>query len=326
MTLDPAVAAVRGAIRPHARSLDDKGGPLLVACSGGADSLALLSAAIFEVADRPVIGVTVDHGLQDDSAAHAARVVEQMESLGAGESVAVRIRVEERGNGPEAAAREARYAVLSELAARFAASAVLLGHTRDDQAETVLMGLARGSGGRSIAGMRPAFEVFRRPLLGLTRAETEAACVAQGIGWWVDPHNLDPRFLRARIRNEVMPMLERELGPGVSAALARTGQQVALDVAALDAVAEQAMGDYIAPDGFAVERLRELPPAVRSRVLRLSALAAGCPPGELFAVHIDALEAQVSNRAHLPKSIQLPGHITAIRSGKSLRFMRGRRD
>lgn len=320
MTLAPAVAAVRSAVRPHARSLESTGGPLLVACSGGADSLALLSAAIFEVADRPVIGVTVDHGLQDDSAAHAARVVEQMATLGAGETVAVRVRVEERGNGPEAAAREARYAVLSEVAARFAASAVLLGHTRDDQAETVLMGLARGSGGRSIAGMRPAFEVFRRPLLAVTRAQTEAACAAEGIDWWVDPHNLDSRFLRARIRNEVMPMLERGLGPGVSAALARTGEQIARDVAALDALAEQAMRDHVTPDGVAVERLLELPAAVRSRLLRLAALAAGCPTGELFAVHIDALEAQVWNRTHLPKQIQLPGRVTAVRSADRLRF------
>lgn len=326
MTLDPAVAAVRSAVRPHVGSDRATSGPLLVACSGGADSLALLSATIFEASDRPVIGVTVDHGLQLDSAAHANHVVEQMAGLGADETVAVRVRVEERGNGPEAAAREARYAVLSEVAARFAAGAVLLGHTQDDQAETVLMGLARGSGGRSIAGMRSAFEVFRRPLLEITRAQTEAACLAEGIGWWVDPHNLDPRFLRARIRNDVMPMLERELGPGVSAALARTGEQIAADVAALDGLAEEAMSDYAVADGFEVKRLLEQPRAVRSRMLRLAALAAGCPPGELFAVHVDALERQLANTTHLPKSIQLPGHITAIRSGKSLRFVRGRRD
>lgn len=320
MTLDPAVAAVRSAVRGHARSDDSPARPLLVACSGGADSLALLSAAIFEAVARPVVGVTVDHGLQEDSAAHAARVVEQMAGLGADETVAVRVHVEECGNGPEAAAREARYAVLAEVAGRFAASAVLLGHTRDDQAETVLMGLARGSGGRSIAGMRSAFEVFRRPLLGLTRAQTEAACAAEGIGWWVDPHNSDPRFLRARIRNDVMPMLERELGPGVSAALARTGEQVAVDVAALDALADAEMSDYVVADGFEVKRLLERPTAVRSRMLRLAALAAGCPPGELFAVHIGALEVQVWNRTHLPKQIQLPGRVTALRCEDRLRF------
>jgi len=326
MTLHPAVAAVRSAVRPHVGSDPATTGPLLVACSGGADSLALLSATIFEARARPVIGVTVDHGLQADSAAQATRVVEQMARLGATETVAVRVRVEERGNGPEAAAREARYAVLSEVAVRFAAGAVLLGHTQDDQAETVLMGLARGSGGRSIAGMRSAFEVFRRPLLEITRAQTEAACLAEGIDWWVDPHNLDPRFLRARIRNDVMPMLERELGPGVSGALARTGEQVAVDVAALDGLAEQAMSDYVVADGFQVKRLSEQPTALRSRMLRLAALAAGCPPGELFAVHIDALDRQVANTAHLPKSIQLPGHVTAIRAGQTLRFVRGGRE
>lgn len=320
MTLDPAVAAVRAAVRPHARSDGALASPLLIACSGGADSLALLAAAIFEAADRPVIGVTVDHGLQQDSTAHAAHVVEQMARLGAAETVAVRVRVDERGNGPEAAAREARYAVLTEVAGRFAAGAVLLGHTRDDQAETVLMGLARGSGGRSISGMRPAFEVFRRPLLGITRAQTEAACLAEGIDWWVDPHNLDPRFLRARIRNDVMPLLERELGPGLAAALARTGEQVSWDVAALDAIAEAAMGDYDSTTGFTLGQLLDRPVAVRTRMLRLAALAAGCPPGELFAVHIDALEGQVRNRTHLPKQIQLPGRVRAVRSADRLRF------
>lgn len=321
MTLDPAVAAVRNAVRPLARAEESAGDALLIACSGGADSLALLAAAVFEAKDRPVIGVTVDHGLQEDSAAHADRVVDQMAALGADETVSVRVRVEPQGRGIEAAAREARYAVLGEVAIRFAAYAVLLGHTRDDQAETVLMGLARGSGGRSITGMRSAFEVFVRPLLALTRAQTEAACLAQGITWWVDPHNLDPRFLRARIRHDVMPMLERELGPGVAAALARTGEQVGLDVAALDAYAGAAMTGYEAAIGLTLAQLHKQPIAVRTRMLRLASLAAGCPPGELFAVHIDALESQVWNRTHLPKEIQLPGRVTAIRSMDRLLFV-----
>lgn len=299
--------------------------PVLVACSGGADSLALLAATV-AVASGPVIGVTVDHGLQDGSAAQANAVVGQMAGLGATETVSVRVHVDGDGRGIEAAARDARYAVLAEVAARFNSQVVLLGHTFDDQAETVLLGLTRGSGGRSLAGMRPSFEVFRRPLLSITRAQTEAACRALGITWWEDPHNEDPRFTRSRIRHVVLPMLEQELGPGVAAALVRTADQVRRDGQALDVLAGQEMEQYDARHGLDVAPLSRLDPAIRTRVLRLAALEAGCPPGELFAVHIDALERQVANTTHLPKSIQLPGHITAIRAGATLRFIREARD
>jgi tRNA(Ile)-lysidine synthase len=323
MSLDPAVAAVRLAVR---RTLLDVGDhPVVVACSGGADSLALLAAAVFEARARPwrVIGVTVDHGLQDGSADHAARVVAQMARLGADETGSCRVEVVAEGQGPESAAREARYAVLEEIAARLGSEVVLLGHTRDDQAETALLGLTRGSGGRSIAGMRRAFGVFRRPLLDVSRAQTEAACAAEGIDFWSDPHNEDPRFTRARVRRTVLPMLERELGPGVAETLARTAEQLRPDMEALDRFAERALADHHdAAAGFDVRAIGSLEPAVRTRMLRLAALRAGCPASELFAVHVDALERQVHNRDQLPKEIQLPGHVTAVREGHHLRFRR----
>ncbi|HSV41209.1 MAG TPA: tRNA lysidine(34) synthetase TilS, partial [Nocardioidaceae bacterium] len=167
---DPAVAAVRLAVR---RCLSDEA-RVVVACSGGADSLALLAATVFEArkSGAYVVGATVDHGLQDGSAAHAERVVAQMAALGAHETVSARVSVESSGQGLEAAARDARYAVLEGVAEQFDADLVLLGHTLDDQAETVLMGLTRGSGGRSIGGMRRSFDRYRRPLLDLTRAQT----------------------------------------------------------------------------------------------------------------------------------------------------------
>lgn len=321
MSLDADVAAVRLAVR---RVLADLGeAPVVVACSGGADSLALLAAAVFEARDLTarVIGVTVDHGLQEGSAAHAERVVAQMALLGVDETGSVRVSVEADGHGPEAAAREARYAVLEEIAGRLGASTVLLGHTLDDQAETVLLGLTRGSGGRSIAGMRPGFGVFRRPLLDLRRARTEGACRAEGIAFWSDPHNEDPRFTRARVRRTVLPLLEQELGPGIAETLARTGLQLGADLEALDALAARALDEHHDEErGFDVRELALLEPAVRTRVLRQAALRAGCPPSELFAVHVEALERQVANRTHLPKQVQLPGHVTAYRQGDHLRF------
>ena len=344
MSLDPAVAAVRLAVRRRLHVVGDgQGGhwvretnAVVVACSGGADSLALLAATVFELRRAPVrvIGAIVDHGLQDDSAAHTARVVEQMGSLGVDETVSARVQVDVGGRGVEAAAREARYAVLGQVAERFGAERVLLGHTLDDQAETVLLGLSRGSGGRSIAGMRERFDdsvdaqphdtwttSFLRPLLDVRRAQTEAACRAEGIDFWVDPHNADPRFTRSRVRHTVLPLLERELGPGVTETLARTAEQLRPDMELLDEMAAAALVEHHdATAGFDVGAIETLPQPIRTRMLRLAALQAGAPASELFAVHVDALEEQVFNRTHLPKQIQLPGHVTAVRSGDHLRF------
>ncbi|HYO40539.1 MAG TPA: tRNA lysidine(34) synthetase TilS [Nocardioidaceae bacterium] len=331
MSLDPAVAAVRRAVRP---CLPGHGQVVLVACSGGADSLALLAAAVHEGrrADVRVVGVTVDHGLQDGSAEHAERVVTQMAGLGADETVAVRVRVESRRQGPEAAARQARYAVLEQVAQRFGEAAgfhvpanVLLGHTLDDQAETVLLGLTRGSGGRSLAGMRRGFDCFVRPLLEVTRTQTEAACRADDIEWWDDPHNHDPRFTRSRVRQRVLPVLEEELGPGVAAALARTADLLRTDSWTLDEIAERAYRDLPQVDGgYPTARLESMLGGVSSRVVRLLLLDAGCPPSELFRVHVSAVEALTEGTAgdHVSKQVQLPGHVTAYREGNLLRFRR----
>jgi tRNA(Ile)-lysidine synthase len=313
---DPAVAAVRLAVR----RLEVDPGPVVVACSGGADSLALLAATVFESrkAGWHVVGATVDHGLQDGSDSHAAHVVEQMAALGAHETLSARVRVEAHGQGVEAAAREARYAVLGEVASRVGSHVVLLGHTLDDQAETVLLGLTRGSGGRSIAGMRRSFEVYRRPLLDITRAETEAACRAEGIEFWTDPHNADPRFTRSRVRHTVLPMLEQELGPGVATTLARTADQLREDTEALDAYAERAHRETTTSGALEWRALHDQYLAVASRVLRREALRAGAPADELFRVHVQALVGLVDGS--VKGDVQLPGHLTAYRDGDYLKF------
>lgn len=337
MALHPSVAAVRSVVRRCLADLD-AGATVLVACSGGADSLALLSAAVFEGQKEGlrVVGVTVDHQLQDGSAERAQHVADQMRALGADDTLVATVTVSATGLGPEAAAREARYQVLEQLAERYAAERVLLGHTLDDQAETVLMGLTRGAGLRSLAGMRRGFDRFARPLLDVTRADTETACLAGGIEWWSDPHNEDPRFTRSRIRHRVLPVLEAELGPGVGAALARTAEMVRSDVEALDRIAQQwydehrlgagtgsAAGSGSAGGGVAVEvaALAALDEAIRLRVLRLAALDAGCPPGELFRVHVLGIDELVMAYRGQTR-VELPGHVQATRSGNLLRLLR----
>jgi tRNA(Ile)-lysidine synthase len=320
MSLHPSVAAVRVAVRRTLAELvaERAGGApapdasVLVACSGGPDSLALLSATVFEARKLGlrVIGVTVDHGLQEDSAAHTARVVAQMAELGADETAAARVEVRGGSRGPEAAAREARYAVLDQMVQHFGAVGVLLGHTLDDQAETVLLGLARGSGGRSLAGMRRSFDHYRRPLLDVTRTDTVTACQVEGIEYWNDPHNIDPAYARVRVRRKVLPVLEDELGPGVTGALARTADQLRVDMELLDHLARSAYDELQDPAGLAVKALADLPTAIRHRVLRLAALEAGAVAAELFHVHVVALGQLVSTRAG-GGEVQLPGHVTA---------------
>ena len=322
MTLDPSVAAVRIAVRRTLAEAATSGDPVLVACSGGADSLALLAATVFEArADAlRVIGVTVDHGLQEGSADHASRVVAQMAQLGADETATISVTVDPGGHGIEAAAREARYAALAQIADHFHARVVLLGHTLDDQAETVLLGLARGSGARSLAGMRRSIDgLFFRPLLEVTRAQTEAACAAEGIATWTDPHNDDPRFTRSRVRHDVMPVLERELGPGVAASLARTADQLRCDADLLDDLAEQALETARRPDGLSVAALEGQHAAIRTRVLRLAALRAGALPAELFHSHVLAMDRLVTDW-HGQKWVDRPGHLRAHRRGDVLAF------
>ncbi len=313
----PAVAAVRLAVRRALADLDP-GSRLLVACSGGADSLALLAATVFE-ARKPahtVIGVTVDHRLQPGSTEHAYAVVEQMRALGA-EAYAVAVEVGTTG-GPEAAARTARYQALDDAADHHRAEAILLGHTRDDQAETVLLGLARGSGARSLSGMAPRQGRYRRPLLDLTREDTRAACAAEQLTPWDDPHNADPAFTRVRVRTNVLPVLERELGPGVAEALARTARLLRDDADALDALADEARAKATRPGGgLDPEVLRHEPGAIRRRVLRRTALDAGCPGTELFAVHVDAMDTLVTDWRG-QAGVDLPGGRRLRRQGGSL--------
>ena len=314
-----AVAEVRNAVRACVSDLA-AGDLVLAACSGGADSLALAAALAF-VAPRAGLrggGVTVDHGLQPGSAERAAEVSALLGGLGLDpvRAVTVRVAAPGPGGGPEAAARTARYAALDGAATECGAAAVLLGHTLDDQAETVLLGLARGSGGRSLAGMPARRGAYRRPLLAVRRATTSAACAELGLAPWQDPHNRDFRFARARVRHQAMPALEEALGPGVAEALARTASQLRADAECLDdlAFAESAQlrGSCSDPAGLAAGWLAELPAAIRTRVLRDAAIMAGCPHGALTARHVERIGALVTGW-HGQRWVDLPGGVRAWR-------------
>jgi tRNA(Ile)-lysidine synthase len=322
--LDPAVADVRRAVREALADLEP-GETVLVACSGGPDSMALAAAARFEsrAAGYTVGAVVVDHRLQADSARVSQEVADRLAGLGIAAVHVVPVDVAGHDGGPEAAARAARYGALAEVARTADARCVLLGHTRDDQAETVLLGLARGSGARSLSGMPPVSGLYRRPLLDLPRTSTEQACTAEGLTVWHDPHNDDSGFARVRARRRVLPVLEAELGPGVTEALARTGRLLRDDADALDTLAAAAREDCRAEGGHGldVDRLAGLLPALRRRVLRAAALEAGCPATDLTAGHVDAVEALVV-RWRGQRGADLPGSVRAVRAGGTLRLAR----
>lgn len=278
-SLDPAIAEIRRAVRTALGELAD-GATVVVALSGGADSLALAAAVAFEA---PKLGirataVTVDHGLQAGSDAVAARAAQHATALGL-EAQVVRVDVDAASvDGPESAARDARYRALRDAASEIGARAVLLGHTLDDQAETVLLGLSRGAGAASLQGMAPAREdddglIWARPLLAVRRATTRAFCEASALDAWDDPHNLDPRFARVRVRGSVLPVLEAEIGPGIAEALARTAEQLREDAEAFDEMIHETIEDIVehaeAGISVSVAALAANPAALRNRVIRL---------------------------------------------------------
>jgi tRNA(Ile)-lysidine synthase len=246
---------------------------VLVGLSGGADSLALAAATAFEGprAGFRVGAVIVDHGLQDASAAIAEVAAAQARALGLDPVIVTRVEVGTEG-GPEAAARAARYAAFEDARRETGATAILLAHTLDDQAESVLLGLARGSGSASARGMAAENGVYLRPLLGIRRSTTEACCTDSGLTWWNDPQNADRAYARVRIRRDLLPALERDLGPGFAEALARTAEQLREDSEALDHMAEEVLEELVELEeaglSVGVAVLAANPPALRQRIIR----------------------------------------------------------
>lgn len=332
--LTPAMADVRRAVRealdaalpgamqsarrdpscgaPGGWVISDDAPLVLVALSGGPDSLALAVALGLEQGKCGVRAgaVIVDHGLQEGSAEIAERAAEQARAAGLNPVVVRRVAVAPTGAGPESDARTARYAAFTEVARETQAAAVLVGHTLDDQAETVLLGLGRGSGARSLAGMRAVTErgalLIVRPLLAVRRDIVHQSLTDQGIEPWADPHNADVAYARVRARTLVLPVLEKELGPGVAEALARTATQLTDDADYLDALAADTLQSAVASSGtLSTEILAPLHPAIRIRCLRLW-LARELDLNKLSAAHLAAVDELVM-AWHGQAGIDVPG-------------------
>ncbi|MCK0093070.1 tRNA lysidine(34) synthetase TilS [Rhodococcus sp. F64268] len=285
----PAIHEIRLAVR--AWLTEHNVTTVVVGLSGGADSAALTAAAVAEA--HAVHAVVVDHRLQAGSDVVAARAVEFAESVGCASAQLRAVDVAGPG-GLEAAARRARYGALDDARC---GNPVLLGHTLDDQAETVLLGLGRGSGLRSIRGMASFDDPWGRPLLGVRRDTTRLACQELGYDPYEDPHNSDPRFTRVRLRSEVLPLLEDALGGGVAAALARTAAQLREDGEALDAAAASVLSDALGQPGASAGEqqldtatLASAPPAVGRRAVRawLIEMGVSSPPDRTLRA-VDAL-------------------------------------
>jgi tRNA(Ile)-lysidine synthase len=264
-------------------------------------------------------GVTVDHQLQSQSSVQAEKVVAALSKIGIQKTHVIKVDVDIT-DGLEASARRARYAALDACTEKTAALFILLGHTRDDQSESVLLGLARGSGARSLSAMAMRNGKYVRPLLAITREETLAACAEAQLDPWDDPHNADKTFTRVRVRHDVIPNLEKNLGPGISAALARTASLLRDDADALDQLADEEFAAH-EPLSLDINRLEKLPKAIRTRVLRMAIYAAGAPSGSLSADHIAPIEAFITDwRGQGPSD--LPGGVRVSRISGRLSLSR----
>lgn len=310
--------SIRAAVRADLDQLAP-GDLVLVACSGGADSMGLAVALLEESAAFAIrVGViSIDHGLQPGSQERAHALVERLKERGAQPAEAISVQVDDQG-GLEAAARTARYQALDLAAQRHNASAIYLGHTSSDQAETVLLGLTRGSGARSLSGMARINGRYRRPLLHLTREQVRQEVAAEGIEFWDDPHNDDPRFSRVRTR-QLLSDVEKDLGPGIESALVRSAALLRDDADALDGWAEEVLLKVASQHEVDLTQLMLYPRAIRTRVIKRFLANAGLPAVSFD--HISSVEALASQwRGQGP--VALPGDVDARRDGGVLRLER----
>ena len=318
--LSPSQGLVRLAVRNTLTTNTKPGQKLLVAVSGGADSLALAAAAQFEAKKLglKIAAAVIDHGLQEVSAKVAALSAKRLEQIGFEEVIVKKVRVGKSG-GPEAAARTARYSALETIRQQTKSHFIVLGHTASDQAETVLLGLVRGSGAKSLSGMSEKAGYLLRPLLGIDRATTEAFCKDSGIKYWLDPQNKDEKYLRVVIRKQVLPLLEKLLGGSVAKSLIRTADQLREDDQHLDAQAQRSFKNNAKVSGsgisFEAKSLAKLPAAILNRVIKKALDSFG---SESSRTHVLAVSDLVLSW-HGQKPLALPG-VRVVRRGNTITF------
>lgn len=296
---------------------------ILVACSGGADSLALAwsSQVVAKRLGLNLICVIIDHQLIKESAQVALEAKIKCENFGIEKVVIKQIEVKENKEGLEAAARKARYEAFEQLAIEFDANAVLLAHTQDDQAETMLMRLTRGSGAKSLSAMKEVSGKYLRPFLHIRKFELVNALEKEGITYWQDPANTDYKFLRAKVRHELMPKLIEVLGQSAIESLDKTSDLLKEDNDALDLIAQENYEKLNRE--LKVENLEEYPAAIRKRIIKIAALEAGVISGPFSYEHIEAIDALVTNWRG-QGNVDLPGFIQASRVNQTIRFISSR--
>jgi tRNA(Ile)-lysidine synthase len=323
--LSPSQGQLRLAVRTTLTSHTKPGQKLLVAVSGGADSLALAAACEFEAKKLglKIAAAVIDHSLQKNSDKVAAQTAKTLADLGFEEVVVKKVSVGKAG-GPEAAARSARYTALETIRQQTKSNYVVLGHTSSDQAETVLLGLVRGSGSKSLSGMSEKTGVLLRPLLVVDRATTEAFCKDSGIKYWSDPQNQDKKYLRVLIRKHVLPFLEKQLGGSVADSLVRTADQLREDNTYLESQAVKSFKKYakVSSSGisFDAKGLEKMPAAILNRVIKKALDAFG---SESSRTHVLAVSDLVLSW-HGQKPLALPG-VRVVRKGNTITFEPNRR-
>ena len=273
--------------------------------------MALAVALFMESSNTKVIPIVIDHGLQEGSAQITSQTIERLKQIGFTQVESARAQVT-MTDGLEASARRARYQLFNQFIETYQPKYFLLAHTLNDQAENVLLGLARGSGARSLSGMAVKNNIFVRPLLKISRELTTAACSEARIEIWSDPHNEDLRFTRVRVRKNLLPIIEDNLGPGITEALVRSADLLRDDADALDGFAAEYF-NQADPFNLDVKELERLPKAITTRVLRLAIYKAGAPAGSLSAEHIAAAQALISDW-HGQKEVSLPGNVKLLRN------------
>jgi tRNA(Ile)-lysidine synthase len=321
----PAVARVLHRVAATARrhEMFPPGTRVLAAVSGGPDSICLLHTL---VRLRRMFSIDVacfhfDHRLRKGSDADAAYVRGQARRLGLPFVLRVASSSPGRGESVEAWARTVRYEALMQVLEELGGGLAAVGHTADDQAETVLLALLRGGGLEAVSAMTPVSRPLIRPLLEVTREETAAFCRALGLRPRRDPMNEDPAFMRVALRNRIIPDLERALGRNVRATLARTASLLKQDAELLDQLARAAEAEVVHADGrhtlLSARSLRELPPPLADRIARRVMLSLGVLPE---AGHVKAVVALASARRG--RTASLPAGLLARRETEYVRLSR----